>query len=224
MTTYPEPDQFPPGAGFVDGVWAEVLTSTNTSGRAALFLDRDGVLCEEVNYLHKVEDVALSKGAVELIKAANDANVPVVVVTNQAGIAYGTFGWNAFVEVQGEILARVNAGGGKIDAVFACPFHEKGKPPYGHPNHPARKPAPGMLLLAEQRLGIDLARSWIIGDRAIDMEAGKNAAIKGGFHVLSGHGSGDGEGAAALALATADFEVRTADGIGGCTDIISLLA
>ena len=196
-----------------EGVWTQVLKPPQSGKRPALFLDRDGVMVDEVNYLQKAEDTRLIPGAAETAAAANRLGVPVVIVTNQAGIAYGYYGWDEFIAVQDKFLSDLEAGGAFVDGVFACPHHPKGKPPYGHPNPPARKPNPGMLLRAADMLAIDLAASWIVGDRASDLEAGRNAGLAGGIHVLTGHGDGDGERAAALALATNRFQVRCAESI-----------
>ena len=224
MTDYPEPTSFPDGASFTDGVWTQTLSPlADTQGRAALFLDRDGVLVEEAHYLHKVEDVQLTPNAASVVKRANDLDVPVILVTNQAGVGYGYFGWDAFVQVQTRILGDLADGGAKVDGVFACPFHVKAQGVYVHDNHPARKPNPGMLWLARERMGVDVAASWIVGDRALDMEAGKNAGCQGGVHVLTGHGSKEGERAAALALATDAYAIKTAANLGEARSLIPLL-
>lgn len=224
MTTFPQPKSFPTGASLKEGVWVQPLSPRElTAGRAALFLDRDGVLVEEVNYLHNAEDVCLSPHAIDIIKAANGASVAVVVVTNQAGIGYGKYGWDEFCNVQETIVAEVEALGGRIDGVFACPFHETAMPPYNVADHPARKPNPAMLHLARDLMGVDLEKSWIIGDRASDLGAGKNAGIEGGIHVVSGHGSNEGERERAMLLQDDHFLVRTADAISDCEWVIDLL-
>lgn len=224
MTDYPRPARFPDGATFTDGVWTQhFVPKANTQGRAALFLDRDGVLVEEAHYLSKVEDVQLTPDAAKVVKRANDLGVPVILVTNQAGIGYGYFGWDAFVSVQERILGDLAQGGARVDGVFACPFHAKAQGVYVHENHPARKPNPGMMLLARDQMGVDLDRSWIVGDRALDLQAGKNAGCQGGVHVLTGHGSKDGERDAALAVAGASFTVETAPNLGKALSLIPLL-
>lgn len=224
MTDYPQPAQFPQGASFTDGVWTQTLSPpANTQGRAALFLDRDGVLVEEAHYLHKAEDVQLTPNAASLVKAANERGVPVILVTNQAGIGYGYFGWDAFVQVQTRILNDLKSGGARVDGVFACPFHAKAQGVYTHDNHPARKPNPGMLWLARDQMGIDLKRSWIVGDRALDLLAGKNAGCQGGVHVWTGYGAKDGERAAALAVADEAFIVKPATNLFEARTLIPLL-
>jgi len=224
MTAYPKPTCFPQGACLTDGVWTQTLTDkARTKNRPALFLDRDGVVVEEAHYLHKVEDVCLTQNATATIKAANDRAIPVILVTNQAGVGYGYFGWDDFVAVQARILADLAQGGAHIDGVFACPFHAKARGVYVHENHPARKPNPGMLLLAEAQMGVDLKASWIVGDRSLDVLAGKNAGLCGGVHVLTGHGIKDGERAAALAVSDDNFNVSPAANLGAARGLIPIL-
>ena len=162
------------------GIWIRAANVVTGQLKPALFLDRDGVIVEEKHYLCRAEDVVLIEGAGNTIAGANHRDVPVVVVTNQAGIGRGYYDWGAFEAVEEAVareLARFNA---KLDAVFACGFY---------PEHPARKPSPGMLLAAAQMLHLDLHRSWIVGDHSNDMEAGFNAGLAGGLHLLTGHGT-----------------------------------
>jgi len=207
-----------------EGVWNQVFRAEPfASGPPALFLDRDGVVVEEVNYLHRVEDVRLCPGAGSVIRRAGAIGVAVVIVTNQAGIVYGYYEWHDFALVQERILAELAAEGAHVDAVYACAHHREGRAPYQHPDHPARKPNPGMLLRARDQLGIDLAASWIVGDRASDLDAGRRAGLAGGLHVTTGHGGDDGEVAAALALAREDFLTTSAGGIAEALDGLPLL-
>jgi D-glycero-D-manno-heptose 1,7-bisphosphate phosphatase len=208
-----------------EGVWCEVLRPpAEASPRPALFLDRDGVVVEEVNYLSKPEDVRLVAGAATAIHAANRRRIPAVLVTNQAGIGRGYYGWDAFAAVQAEIVARLGRADAYVDAVYACPHHADGIELWRHPNHPARKPNPGMLLRAERALRLDMRASWLVGDRAGDLEAARRAGLAGGVHLLSGHGSDQGERAAALALAAPGFTVETAPTVAEATALIPLLA
>jgi D-glycero-D-manno-heptose 1,7-bisphosphate phosphatase len=173
------------------GIWVWTAPQSAPELRPALFLDRDGVIIEDPGYLSRAADMQLIEGAASLIALANRRCVPVVVVTNQAGIGRGYYGWNDFAEVQdalAEVLAREGAA---VDAVFACPYHPKGITPWAHPAHPARKPGPGMLQAAERLLQLDLRRSWIVGDRLADLQAGYHAGLYGGLHVLTGAGAHD---------------------------------
>ena len=186
----------------------------------ALVLALDGVVVEEVQYLHQPTDVRIIEGAGDVIARANLLGLPVIVVTNQAGIAHGRYGWEEFAAVQEKIIDDLAAEGAFINAVFACPHHGEGRPPYDKPDHPWRKPNPGMMLAAAERLPLDLGKSWIVGDKALDLEAGKNAGLSGGVHVLSGHGSEDGEKEAAAKLGGDGFTALAAADI---TEAASLL-
>ena len=196
------------------GVWAQPMcAAVDCQGRAALFLDRDGAVVDEVNYLHRPQDVRIIPGAIDVIRRANTHAIPVIVITNQAGIGRNYYSWDHFIAVQETIVAALVAGQARIDAVFACPHHADARPPYTHPDHPARKPNPGMMLMARDTLGVVLERSWIVGDRAIDVRAGRNAGLAGATHVCTGHGARANERETALALATPDFPVHAARSI-----------
>jgi D-glycero-D-manno-heptose 1,7-bisphosphate phosphatase len=193
-----------------DGLWREVPAVPGAArGRPALFLDRDGIVVEDVGYLHRRGDVRLIDGIAGLIRRAHDAGAAVVVVTNQSGIGRGLYGWADLAAVQDEIVTRLMAEGAAFDAVFACPFHAEALEPYRHPDHPARKPNPGMLLMAGEALGLDLARSWIVGDRARDIGAGRLAGLAGG--LLLGHGVADEEARQTSAMADQGFAVALID-------------
>ncbi len=209
-----------------DGLWSQPMGEVPDDGpaRAALFLDRDGVVVEEVNYLHRVDDVKLIPGAAPTIHWANGRGVPVVIVTNQSGIGRRYYGWEHFAEVQERIIELLSRLGGKIDGVFACPYHRDGRPPHAHADHPARKPNPGMFLEAAARMNLDLAKSWIVGDRAIDLRAGRNAGCAGGLHVTTGHGFRLDEIGAALALADRTFKVFAGENLADALTTIPLLA
>lgn len=217
------PLSFPPHVGD-DGVWCEVLRPCGGAVRPALFLDRDGVIVEEVHYLHRIEDMRLTPAAAEVIRAANERGVFVVVVTNQSGVGRGKYGWSEFQTVQSAMLNALADQGAVVDAVFACPFHGDGIAPWNIDGHPDRKPGPGMLRRGAAALPIELAKSWIVGDRAGDLGAGKNAGLAGGLHVLSGRGNEAGERAAALAHADETFRVHTGGHIGDSLRLFPVLA
>ena len=210
---------------FIDnnGLWVEIRSQSikrSFRGSPALFLDRDGTIVEEVLYLHKPEEMKFEANAPEIIKLANSKGIPVIVVTNQAGIGRGYYGWPEFCAVQDAILEELKSLGASIDAVFACPYHFRGKGPYIHENHPDRKPNPGMLLKAKKLMSIDLRKSWIVGDRASDVGAGKAAKCEGGVHLKTGHGSEKGEAKTAGKLQTDEFEVIHCHSISDLPDVI----
>jgi D-glycero-D-manno-heptose 1,7-bisphosphate phosphatase len=207
-------ENIPIGAKIEPGqLWCQVINRPQSPHKGALFLDRDGVIVEDTGYLHRPEDVNLINGAAEILSEANRLRVPVIIVTNQAGIARGKFSWKEFIEVQEKIVQILDYQGAFLNAVFACPHHVDGYPPFSTPNHPWRKPNPGMLIEASQRLSINLSKSWLIGDRASDLQAANSAGLMGGTHVLTGHGSDDGERKKAMNLNCDEFKCLTADSI-----------
>ncbi|MDZ3836524.1 MAG: HAD-IIIA family hydrolase [Rhodospirillales bacterium] len=204
-----------------DGIWLHgEPAEPGTPLRPALFLDRDGTVVEEVGHLRRPEDVRLIEGAAAVIARANALAIPVIVVTNQSGIGRGLFGWAELIAVEERIEAELSALGAWIDAVLACPFHPEGRPPYRHPDHWARKPNPGLLLRAADAFAIEFASSWIVGDRAGDIAAGRAARLAGGMHVASGWGSEPGEREAALACAGPSYRVLEAVTIAETRDLL----
>ena len=180
------------------GLWREVRSGRPAEPGPALFLDRDGTLIRLVNYLSRAEDVAPIPGAFETLAQARRAGFRAVIVTNQSGIERGCYGWAAFAAVQARVIALAEAAGGAIDAVYACPA----LPGSGAA---CRKPAPGMILAAAEDLAIDLGASWIVGDSASDLEAGRRAGLRRGWLVPTGRGAGD--RGAAVGLACGSFRV-----------------
>ena len=187
------------------GVWCQILRRP-APGRPALFLDRDGAVVEDTGYLHRVDDIRIIPGAGKVIAAANQRSVPVIMVTNQSGIGRGYYSWAEFKSVQDAIVASLAIEGARIDAVYACAHHPQAEGDLAHPDHPARKPNPGMLLQAASALALDLKSSWLVGDKADDIEAAKRAGIAGALLVATGYG--DAERQRAATLASPAFEVR----------------
>ncbi len=147
------------------------------SGRPALFLDRDGVINEEIGYLHRFEDVRFVEGIVPLVQTANQLGYFVCVVTNQAGIGRGLYTEEQFQQLMRQMRAALELQGARLDAVYHSPFHpEHGLGEYRRETA-CRKPSPGMLLRAATEHGLDLGRSVMVGDRCSDMVAGAAAGI-----------------------------------------------
>lgn len=149
------------------------------SGKPAVFLDRDGTLNEEVDYLHDPDELALIPGAAQAVAKLNTLGIPVVVVTNQSGIGRGYYGFEEFDIVMVRMTELLAEEGAHLDAVYVSPHHEKGQGAFAHPDHPERKPNAGMLDRAAREHGLDLLNSWMIGDKESDLEAGRRA----GCHV-----------------------------------------
>jgi D-glycero-D-manno-heptose 1,7-bisphosphate phosphatase len=157
--------------------------------KPAIFLDRDGTLNEEVDHLSRPEEVRLIPGAAEAVAKINQRGIPVVVVTNQSGIGRGYFGWGDYDAVMMRLQELLAEGKARMDAVYTAPHHEQGQGEYAVANHPDRKPNPGMFLRAAQEHDLDLSRSWMVGDKAIDLEAGRNAGCRVAL-VRTGYGHG----------------------------------
>jgi D-glycero-D-manno-heptose 1,7-bisphosphate phosphatase len=156
--------------------------------RPAIFLDRDGTLNLEVDYLHRPEDVVITPGAASAIADLNAKNIPVIVITNQSGIGKGIFGWEEYQSVTKKIEELLALDGAHIDDIYLCPFHENAVSDYRHRDHPDRKPNPGMILKAAKKHHIDTKRSWMIGDKESDLKAGRNAGCRTAL-VLTGYGN-----------------------------------
>lgn len=152
----------------------------------AVFLDRDGTINQDRGYIYKPCDVVFEDGAPAAIAMLNQAGYKVIVVSNQAGIAYGHFSELAVRALHQWMAEQLLKQGAVIDAFYYCPHHPDGKDNY-RVTCQCRKPAPGMLLNAAADFSIDLASSWMVGDHQSDMAAGIAAGTKPVF-VLTGHG------------------------------------
>ncbi len=153
----------------------------------AVFLDRDGVLIEEVNYLARPEQVRLIPGAAEAVARLNRQRIPVVVVTNQAGVARGLFPEERVHEVHQYLDLLLHRQHARVDRYEYCPHHPDGEVSAYRVECDCRKPRPGMLHRAAAEMGLDLARSVLIGDKVSDLEAGANAGCST-ILVRTGHG------------------------------------
>lgn len=153
------------------------------STRRALFLDRDGTLIQERDYLADPDGVALLPGATEALRAFAGAGYALVIVTNQSGIARGLYTEGQFRAVQERVEQELQRAGVHIDAVFHCPHH----PDYTGACE-CRKPGLGMYHRAAERLGLDLAESLYVGDRLKDVLPALRLGGRG-FLVQTGYGA-----------------------------------
>ncbi len=155
-----------------------------------VFLDRDGTVTEEAGYVNHVSRLHLIPGAAEGIRLLNDAGVPVILATNQAGVARGYFDENLVKAVLERLGSMLGALGARLDAVYYCPHHPTaGEPPY-RADCDCRKPKPGMLLRGAREFGLDLSRSYVIGDKISDVYFAGAAGAKG-LLVTTGYGLGE---------------------------------
>ncbi|MCC9607185.1 HAD family hydrolase [Blastopirellula sp. JC732] len=141
----------------------------------ALFLDRDGTINVEREYLSDPQQLELLPDAAAAIAAANQAKVPVIVVTNQSGVARGMFPESRIAQVHRRLDELLAQQGAAIDAYYYCPHHPKSASAVYRVNCQCRKPRAGMLFAAAAELGIDLRESVVIGDKASDLGLGPAA-------------------------------------------------
>ena len=161
--------------------------------KRAVFLDRDGTLIEEANYLDRLERLVFFPYTVDAVRTLNRAGFAVVVVTNQAGIARGLVRESFVAEAHQAISEKLAAGGARVDAYYYCPHYRTGVVERYVGPCECRKPQPGMLHRAAAELGLDLARSFVVGDRAHDIGAAQAVGAPG---ILVRTGLGLGEAAA----------------------------
>jgi D-glycero-D-manno-heptose 1,7-bisphosphate phosphatase len=150
---------------------------TATFERAA-FLDRDGTVIEEVGYLDRLERVALFPWTIDAVRALNRAGLAVVMVTNQSGVARGFFTEAVVDDVHRHMASMLEAGGARIDAYYYCPHHPDGKMPGYARACDCRKPGRGLVDRAARELGVDPARSFVVGDRWLDVALGRGVGAR----------------------------------------------
>lgn len=160
--------------------------------RPAVFIDRDGTLTEEVGYVNHPSRVRLLPRSAEAVRRLNRAGIAAVVATNQAGIARGYFSEQVLEAVHAALVQQLEAAGARLDGLYVCTHHpSEGEPPY-RAACDCRKPQPGLLLRAARDLGLDLAASTMVGDKASDLEPARRVGARGVL-VLTGYGRGEWE-------------------------------
>ncbi|OHB33325.1 MAG: D,D-heptose 1,7-bisphosphate phosphatase [Desulfuromonadaceae bacterium GWC2_58_13] len=156
--------------------------------RRAVFLDRDGTINFEKDYLYRIEDFEFVEGAPEAIRQLNEAGFAVIVVTNQSGVARGYYSMEDVDCLHRYIQKKLAEAGAAIDAFYVCPHH----PVFGVGEYrrdcDCRKGKPGMLLRAAVDFGLDLEKSYMVGDKLVDVEAGLAAGCTS-FLVNTGYGA-----------------------------------
>jgi histidinol-phosphate phosphatase family protein len=153
-----------------DAAEVEIVTrETALRTRPGILLDRDGTIIVDHGYVGSVDRVEFIDGAADAIAAFNRAGLPVVVVTNQAGVARGYYGIEDVIAVHEHIAGHLAQHGAHIDLFLFCPYHPDGVVPAFARASEDRKPSPGMAKAAEIALGLDLTASWVVGDRPEDV-------------------------------------------------------
>lgn len=157
--------------------------------KPAVFLDRDGTVNEQMGYINHIDRFILLPGVAAAIKKLNDREIPVVVVTNQSGLARGYFPESLLGEVHQKMEQQLAEGGAHVDGIYICPHHPEAKEEKFRLNCNCRKPKNGLFVDAAKDLGIDLTRSYVVGDRWSDLKAANQCRAKG-ILVLTGYGRG----------------------------------
>lgn len=160
--------------------------------RVGVFLDRDGVINEEVDLLHRVDQLALIDGSAGAIARLNAAGVRVIVVTNQPVVARGLCTEADIDAIHAALERQLGDRGARVDAIYYCPHHENADLMEYRTVCSCRKPRIGMLAAAAERFGLDLGRSYVVGDRTADIQAGANAGCTT-ILVQTGYAGKDGK-------------------------------
>lgn len=162
------------------------------ASRPAFFIDRDGTLTEEVGYVNHPSRLRLLPRSAEAVRRLNEAGIAAVVATNQSGIARGYFSEEVLQAVTAEMVRQLKQAGAHLDGVYVCAHHPtEGEPPW-RADCDCRKPKPGLLLRAARELGLDLAASVVVGDKASDLVVARAVGAVGVL-VLTGYGLGEWE-------------------------------
>lgn len=152
---------------------------TRPAPRPALFLDRDGVINVDRNYIYRVEDFEWVEGAADVIRRFNDKGWWVFVVTNQSGIARGYYTEDQMQALHDWLGVELGKLGARIDRIYHCPFHEDGTIERYTKDSYDRKPKPGMLIRAMTDFPVIKEQSFLIGDKQADLDAAKAAGVRG---------------------------------------------
>jgi D-glycero-D-manno-heptose 1,7-bisphosphate phosphatase len=158
----------------------------------AVFIDRDGTISEEVGYVNHPSRFRIFPYSAEAIRKLNENQWLAIVVTNQAGVARGYFSEDVIIRVHDQLQKGLATQSAQLDAIYYCAHHPTvGEPPY-RSDCDCRKPKDGLIRRASQDFEIDLAASWMVGDRYSDIELARNSGLRSAF-VLSGYGRGEWE-------------------------------
>jgi D-glycero-D-manno-heptose 1,7-bisphosphate phosphatase len=136
---------------------------------SAVFIDRDGTIMEDTDYCSHPKDVRIFPGVLEALRRLKSRGFKLIIITNQSGIGRGLFTLDQYRVVESEVLRQL--GDGLVDATYYCP-DAPGQ------DSTCRKPAPGMVVKATQDHQIDLSRSFLIGDKEVDVECAHNAGVR----------------------------------------------
>jgi D-glycero-D-manno-heptose 1,7-bisphosphate phosphatase len=155
--------------------------------RPAIFLDRDGTINEDIGYVSSPDELIVYPYAADAVRLINEAGLKVIIITNQSGVARQLYDEPMLATIHGRLIDELGRDGARIDAVYYCPHHPRiGNALYRRACE-CRKPGPGMLRQAAREHDIDLRLSYVVGDKASDMNLAANAGARGAL-VLTGYG------------------------------------
>jgi D-glycero-D-manno-heptose 1,7-bisphosphate phosphatase len=160
----------------------------NRQSRSAMFVDRDGTLNKDTGYVSNPDELVLYPWAAEALRLVNEAGLLTVAITNQSGIARGMYTEEILDSIHSRMIEALARDGARIDAVYYCPHHPKVGGVRYRIACQCRKPQTGMLDRAARELDIDLSRSFVIGDKASDIQLAENVGASGAL-VLTGYGA-----------------------------------
>ncbi len=158
--------------------------------KQAVFLDRDGTINTDIGYLHHPDLLELIPRAAAAIKLLNDAGFATVVITNQAGIAKGILQETLLTEIHTRLSALLQKENARIDRFYYCPHHPDAVVQKYRVACQCRKPSPGLVLQAADELGIDVQRSYVVGDKSCDIELAHTVGATA-IMVLTGYGAAE---------------------------------
>ncbi|HOP73430.1 MAG TPA: HAD family hydrolase [Bacillota bacterium] len=155
--------------------------------RPAVFFDRDGTLIEEHHYLNSISDIRILPGVLQGLRKLKFTGWPLYIITNQAGVAHGYFSEKQLAEIHQYLLHIFERHHIHFQGLFYCPHHPKSENSVYQRDCFGRKPKPGLILKAAEIDNLDLANSYVIGDKLIDIQAGKAGGTKT-ILILTGYG------------------------------------
>lgn len=153
----------------------------------AIFLDRDGTINEDIGYVSGPDELIIYPYAAEAVRLINGANLKAIVITNQSGVARRLYTEETLDAIHNRMIEELARGAARIDGIYYCPHHPRIGDEHYRKVCDCRKPATGMLLQAAREHDVDLARSYLIGDKASDINLATNAGARGVL-VMTGYG------------------------------------
>ncbi len=164
-----------------------VLMTRDFNPQPAIFIDRDGTINEDIGYVSEPDELVIYPYAAEAVRLINQSGLKAIVITNQSGIARRMYTEETLDAIHNRMIEEMARDGARIDAIYYCPHHPRIGDDRYRKMCDCRKPGTGMLVRAAREHDIDLARSYVVGDKASDINLATNAGARGVL-VMSGYG------------------------------------